>query len=342
MNQRLMIALIALIPLLGGAGGCDRFGDAASRSPAAAGEVDTAAMRPLRVVVTVGMLADLVRQVGGDEVTVTQLMGEGVDPHLYKITRDDVRAVIGADMVFVSGLMLEGKMLASLQPLSRRMPLVAVADRLQQLGRLPAASQAGQDPHVWMDLSLWAQTLPIIVDSLAEQRPQAADGFRCRADRLRQQMLDQHRYGIEVMATVPVASRYLVTSHDAFAYFGRAYGLQVTAVQGLSTESEAGLRWINQLVDLIVRQRIGAVFVESSVPRKSMEAVLQGVRAQRHEVVIGGELYSDSAGTAGTYQGTYLGMMDHNLTVIARALGGNAPAGGFRGLLLPEATDAAF
>jgi len=145
-----------------------------------------------------------------------------------------------------------------------------------------------------------------------------------------------HYYGVEAIATIPQMSRHLITSHDAFGYFGQAYGLQVTGVQGVSTDSEAGLLWINQLVDTIVAEQIHAVFVENSVPRKSLEAVIEGVQSRGREIKIGGELFSDSPGPASSYEGTYIGMMDHNLTSITRALGGTAPEHGFQGRLGTE------
>jgi len=299
-------------------------------------------VEPLQVVATVGMVADLVRNVGGPHVEVTQLMGPGVDPHLYKITRDDVRAIFGADVIFASGLMLEGKMSHTLEQMSRRRPVVALADQLASHGLLPtigAMSAIGQesqahvghpDPHVWMDMATWSKTLPFIVESLARMKPSQRSDFEARAEHYAEAILATHQYGIEVIATIPPASRHLITSHDAFGYFGQAYDLEVTGVQGISTDSEAGLLWINQLVDQIVDKQIAAVFVESSVPRKSLEAVIEGVASRGRQLVIGGELYSDSTGPAELYEGSYLGMMDHNLTAIARALGGNAPPRGFR------------
>jgi len=299
-------------------------------------------VKPLQVVATVGMVADLVRNVGGPHVEVTQLMGPGIDPHLYKITRDDVRAIFGADVIFASGLMLEGKMSHTLEQMSQRRPVVALADQLHSHDLLPPSSplskmgeqireHAGHpDPHVWMDMATWSKTLPFIVESLARLKPLQRSDFEARAEHYAESIRQTHQYGIEVIATVPPTRRHLITSHDAFGYFGQAYGLEVTGVQGISTDSEAGLLWINQLVDQIVDKEIAAVFVESSVPRKSLEAVIEGVASRGHQIVIGGELYSDSAGPAELYEGSYLGMMDHNLTTIARALGGNAPPRGFR------------
>lgn len=297
----------------------------------------------IHAVATVGMIGDLVQNIGGTHVQVRQLMGPGVDPHLYKITRDDVRAIFAADIIFASGLMLEGKMAHTLQQMGRRRPVIAVADRLAQDQLLPALSTTAAvdssshdgnvDPHVWMDLNTWSKVLPLITGALSELKPSAAGEFHQRATDFEKQLLAMHHYGIESIATIPPSSRHLITSHDAFGYFGQAYGLRVTGVQGISTDSEAGLLWINQLVDTIVNERIGAVFVENSVPRKSLEAVIEGVQSRGQEIIIGGELFSDSAGPIDSYEGTYLGMMDHNLTSITRALGGTAPRRGLHGKL---------
>lgn len=298
----------------------------------------------INAVATVGMVGDLVRNIGGPHVEVRQLMGAGVDPHLYKITRDDVRAIFAADIIFASGLMLEGKMSHTLQQMSRRRPVVAVADRLADSQLLPHISSTADaapsmsshghiDPHVWMDMATWSKTIPFIVDALSELKPSAKDDFYARAKQYEQRLLEVHDYGIQSIATIPQSSRHLITSHDAFGYFGQAYGLRVTGVQGVSTDSEAGLLWINQLVDTIVNEKIHAVFVENSVPRKSLEAVMEGAQSRGHQIMIGGELFSDSAGPTDSYEGTYLGMMDHNLTSITRALGGMAPPRGYRGKL---------
>lgn len=302
----------------------------------------------IHAVATVGMVGDLVRNIGGPHVRVEQLMGAGVDPHLYKVTRDDVRAIFAADIIFSSGLMLEGKMSHTLQQMSRRRPVVAVADRLAESQLLPLLASTADasmsahdhiDPHVWMDMATWSKTIPLIANALSELKPSARDDFYARAKQYEQEVLEIHEYGVHCMATIPRSSRHLITSHDAFGYFGQAYGLTVTGVQGVSTDSEAGLLWINQLVDTLVNEKIHAVFVESSVPRKSLEAVIEGAQSRGHRVVIGGELFSDSAGPADSYEGTYIGMMDHNLTSITRALGGEAPPRGHRGMLASITAD---
>lgn len=290
---------------------------------------------PIAVTATVGMVADLVRLVGGERVQVTQICGAGVDPHLYKATRDDVQTMMNADLIFYCGLMLEGKMTDMLIKMAREKPIIAVTEALDDERLLEPADFAGHyDPHVWMDVSAWSQCVDVIADALAKVDPPSEAGYRQRAASLRGELAKLHEYGRRVIATVPAESRVLITSHDAFNYFGRAYDLEVMGVQGLSTESEAGLQRINELVDVLVDRQVKSVFVESSVPRKNIDSLVEGARARGHQVSVGEqELYSDAMGKAGTYEGTYIGMLDHNLTVVARGLGGEAPVDGFQGKL---------
>lgn len=288
----------------------------------------------LRIVATVGMVADVVRNVAGERAQVVGLIGTGVDPHLYLPSRDDVAQLARADVVFYSGLHLEGKLTDVLVRTGRSRPVHALAEAVPEGQRLDEQGQV--DPHVWMDASLWTHAVRAAAQRLAEHDPAHAAEYAQRAEAYAAELMALHAYGQQVMATLPPQRRVLITSHDAFRYFGRAYGLEVMGVQGLSTESEAGLRDINRLVDLIVERGVSAVFVESSVPRKSVQALIEGARRRGHEVLIGGELFSDAMGPEGTYEGTYLGMIDHNLTVVARALGGEAPERGFRGRLTPK------
>lgn len=290
--------------------------------------------RVVRAIATVGMVADLVRNVGGEHVQVTQICGAGVDPHLYKATRDDVQAIMVADIVFYSGLMLEGKMTDTLVKMARTRPVIAVTEEIDEARLLEPQDLAGHfDPHVWMDVTAWSECVDVVAKSLCDLDPQHADDFVRHAASYRQDLAALDEYGRGVVGSVPAEKRVLVTSHDAFNYFGRAYGMEVQGVQGLSTESEAGLQRINELVDLLVRQKVPAVFVESSVPRRSIEALVEGAESRGHSLVIGGELFSDAMGEAGTYEGTYIGMLDHNFTKVARALGGQAPERGFSGRL---------
>ncbi|TWT73355.1 metal ABC transporter solute-binding protein, Zn/Mn family [Allorhodopirellula solitaria] len=315
--------------------GCNNSSDPEANSATGAAQVTVDPDEPISVTATVGMVADLVRAVGGDRVDVRQICGPGVDPHLYKATRDDVQTMMNADMIFYSGLMLEGKMTDTLIKLARGKPVIAVTAALDDAALLEPAEMSGHfDPHVWMDVSAWSQCVDVIADELSGVDPPSEAAYRDRAETLQGELSKLHAYGKRVIASIPEDRRILVTSHDAFNYFGRAYGLRVLGVQGLSTESEAGLQRINELVDLLVNQGVQSVFVESSVPRKSIDSLVEGAHSRGHDVQVGDQdLFSDAMGKSSTYEGTYIGMLDHNLTVVARGLGGQAPADGFQGKL---------
>jgi len=289
---------------------------------------------PIPAVATVGMVAEIVRNVAGEHFTVIQIMGPGVDPHLYKVTRDDVQTIMDGDIVFYSGLMLEGKMSDTLIKVARNKPVFAVTEMIDEAELLePEDFEGHYDPHVWMDVSAWSKCVDVVSKSLAEFDPVHADDYQANAQEYRQQLAVLHQYGVQSIGSIPAGSRLLITSHDAFNYFGRAYGLDVQGIQGISTESEAGLLRINELVDQLVAKNVRAVFVESSVPRKNIEAIIEGARAKNHTITIGGELFSDAMGEAGTYEGTYLGMLDHNITLVTRGLGGEATEKGMLGKL---------
>jgi manganese/zinc/iron transport system substrate-binding protein len=286
-------------------------------------------MYPYKVTTTVGMVNDIVRNVAGDKARTTAIMGAGVDPHLYKPTRDDVAAMISSDVIFYSGLMLEGKMADTLIKVGRNKPVYAVTELIDEKFLLEPEDFGGHyDPHVWMDPSAWAKAVEAVGKSLAEFDPKNAAEYKKNAAAYAAKCEELHAYGKKVLATVPEEARVLISSHDAFNYFGRAFNLKVMGVQGISTESEAGLQQINGLVDFIVKNNVKAVFVESSVSPKNIEALVGGVKARGKDLKIGGELFSDAMGAEGTYEGTYLGMLDHNITLVTRALGGEAPAKG--------------
>lgn len=311
--------------------GCDRSG----ARPAAGGPQKVLSdAYPIRVAVTVGMVADIVRAVGGEQVAVTQLMGSGIDPHSYKSSRDDAAAILQSDMVFFSGLMLEGKMAESLRQVADTRPAIAVAEGIDESLRLQSEDgHAAVDPHLWMDARLWSQAATVVARALAAFDPTHAEDYHQRARNWQADLTALEDYCRKCMQSIPEQSRVLVTSHDAFRYFGRAYGIEVLGIQGISTESEAGLQRINELVELLVTRRIPAVFCESSVARKSLDAVVAGARSRGHEVRVLGPLFSDSMGPEGSWEGTYQGMLDHNATLIARGLGGEAPADGWKGKL---------
>ncbi len=288
----------------------------------------------LNVVATTGMIADAARVIGGDRVTVQALMGPGVDPHSYRQTRSDIVALTRADLVLWHGLYLEAQMQDLLHKLAERGPVTAVGESVPRADLIAHEDYENKfDPHVWMVPDLWAHVLRAVRDALTAAAPDDAALFAANAETYLHRIDRLADYARDVLATVPPASRVLLTAHDAFNYFGRAYGFEVVGIQGISTESEAGLNRIRTLVDMLVTRDIRAVFVETSVSDRNMRALVEGAAARGHEVAIGGELFSDAMGEPGTYEGTYPGMIDHNVTTIAAALGGQVPARGMDGRL---------
>lgn len=284
---------------------------------------------------TTGMVGDAVKAVVGDSGKVEVLLGSGIDPHSYKPTRADIVRLSNANIVFYNGLLLEGKMTDALvRVASAGRPVIPVTEALDEKYLLEPEGFDGQyDPHVWMDVAGWKKAVEAVRDSLVKFRPALAATFRQNAARYIGELDKLDKYVREVVSTVPKDARVLVTAHDAFNYFGRAYDFEVQGIQGISTESEAGLKRIQELVDMLVSRKIGAVFVESTVSDRNVRALIEGARARGHTVRVGGELYSDAMGAPGTYEGTYIGMIDHNATAIARALGGKTPARGMQARL---------
>jgi manganese/zinc/iron transport system substrate-binding protein len=294
--------------------------------------VATQAASSARIVATTGMIADAARAIAGGGVQ--GLMGPGVDPHGYRQTRSDIAALVGADLVLWHGLRLEAQLVGLMETLKGRGEVVAVAEAVDPARLLRDADYPDQpDPHIWMDPDLWQQAVAVVEAAILRLDPDRTEEMAANAAAYRAQISAVQDYAVKVLASVPPEARVLVTAHDAFGYFGRAYGFEVEGLQGISTESEAGLARIRELVDLLVARRIRAVFVESSVPDRAMRALIEGAAAQGHQVTIGGELFSDAMGAEGSYEGTYPGMIDHNATTIARALGGEAPERGAFGKL---------
>lgn len=274
---------------------------------------------PIQAVCTTGMVADLVRKIGDEKVSVVQMMGEGVDPHLYKASPGDVAKLNGAAIIFYSGLHLEGKMSDVFVRMARRKPTFAVTEYIAE-GRVLDNPAGAFDPHLWFDVSLWREGAGVVRDALKAYDPAHAAYYQSRADAYQAELAKLHDDVKTTLATIPKESRVLVTAHDAFRYFGRAYDVDVRGIQGISTESEAGVKEINSLVQFLVDRRIKAVFVESSVSDKNVTALLEGCAAKGHKVVIGGELFSDAMGKDGTPEGTYIGMIQHNVATIVKAL----------------------
>lgn len=324
-------ALAALVVTALLLAGCEAGDPAATNSPT---DPDRAVRR---VVATTGMVTDIVRGVVGDRAEVIGLMGAGIDPHLYKPTRSDVSRLMDADVIFYSGLLLEGRMTDTfIRAATAGRRVHAVTESIDESTLLEPEEFGGHpDPHLWMDPRAWLEAVEGVRERMIEADPAGAEAYRENAAAVVERIEALDAYATRVLGSIPAERRVLVTAHDAFGYFGRRFGFEVVGIQGISTESEAGVKDIERIVDLLVTRRIGAVFVESTVSEKNIRALIAGARAQGHEVKVGGELYSDAMGPDGTYEGTYVGMIDHNVTTIARALGGDAPEGGLHGELTP-------
>ncbi|SDN51122.1 metal ABC transporter solute-binding protein, Zn/Mn family [Bacillus sp. OK048] len=275
----------------------------------------------LIVTTTIGMIADVVKNVGGEHVEVTGLMKSGVDPHLYKASQGDIKKLEDADLIFYNGLHLEGKMVDIFEKMSKQKPTIAVTKDIPESElHAPDDGANNHDPHVWFNVQLWNTATKTIADELSKIDPDNAADYSKNAEEYIQQLEELDQYAKEQIATIPDQTRVLVTAHDAFGYFGEAYDIKVMGLQGISTASEYGSKDVSSLRDYLVENKIKAVFVESSVPKKAIEAVIEGAKEQGHEVVIGGELFSDAMGEAGTEEGTYLGMVRHNVDTIVNAL----------------------
>ena len=287
------------------------------------------------IVTTTGMVADIVRHVAGDHAKVIGLMAEGVDPHSYTPTTKDILMLSQADVIFYSGLFLEGHMQENFESLkSSGKPVFAITDCLEDsFLRNPSGLEGHPDPHVWMDVAAWSQCVAEVAKQLSVYDKAHAAEYQKNAKAYQTELAKLDEYIKKIVKTIPEKQRNLVTAHDAFGYFARSYGISVRSVQGITTESEPSISDINNLVDFIVKNKVPAIFVESSVSETRIKAIQEGVRSRGSQVVLGGSLFSDAMGATGTYEGTYIGMLDHNATLIVLALGGKAPAKGMQGKL---------
>ncbi len=280
-----------------------------------------AAQERPKVLATTSIIADFAKRLAGDELSVSALMGEGIDPHLYKASPGDMRRLYDADLILFNGLHLEGKMADVLEKIGARKPAIAVTASIDRsLLRQPAEFAGNYDPHVWFDVQLWKSAAEEVAAALTKAAPGSASAISARLSALRDELSALHSWCKEEIQSVPKEGRVLVTAHDAFGYFGRAYDIEVLAIQGMSTDSEASLQDINHLVETLASRHIPAVFIESSVPQKTIQALVEGSQARGHHVVIGGELFSDALGSAGSPEGTYIGMIKHNVKTIVTAL----------------------
>ncbi|HEX7003035.1 MAG TPA: zinc ABC transporter substrate-binding protein [Trueperaceae bacterium] len=282
--------------------------------------------RPLRVAATVGMIGDVARNVGGDCAEVTAIMGSGIDPHVYQASARDVSIFQRAEVILYGGYFLEGQLGEVLEGFSRRKPTIAVSEAA--VGReevITTEDSYGVDPHVWMDVGLWADTVPVIARVFAELQPECSDYFEENAREYLANLQALHEWVKAAVATIPPQQRILITAHDAFSYFGRAYGIEVEGIQGISTESEAGVADIRRMADIVAHRRVPAVFIESTINPRTIQAVVDAAVQRGHRVEIGSQLYSDALGTEGTAAGTYIGMIYSNVSNIVGDLGGEVP-----------------
>lgn len=270
------------------------------------------------IVCTTGMVGEMADVIGGEFVKVRVLMGAGIDPHLYRPTPSDVKHLQSADWIISSGLHLEGKMADLFHEMEKNKPVFALGDRLPQErlivdGTIP-------DPHIWFDVELWGDASVLLAEWMAEQDPDHAETYRENSKKYLATLKELHQECLKELATIPEKGRVMVTSHDAFRYLGRAYQLEVHGVQGVSTEAEASVQHINELVDLLVDRKVKAVFVESTISERNIQALIEGCGSRGHSIIQGGELFSDAMGPPGTEAETYPGMIRTNIRTIVQAL----------------------
>lgn len=273
------------------------------------------------VVATTGQIADAIKEISGDHLQVSALMGPGVDPHLYKATQSDLSKLDKAEVIFYNGLHLEGQMLDIFEQMAKDKTVLAVGETLDEKQLLASDTDAMlHDPHIWFDVELWKGVVKAISTQLQEEYPEFKADFQTNEAAYLKKLDDLQSYAEKRVNEIPQQQRILVTAHDAFNYFGRSQGFEVRGLQGLSTDSEYGVKDVQEMVDFLVENKIKALFIESSVSDKAMKAVIEGAKEKGHDIVIGGELFSDAMGAEGTTEGTYIGMYQHNIDTIVDAL----------------------
>ncbi|MCR6521822.1 metal ABC transporter solute-binding protein, Zn/Mn family [Lysinibacillus capsici] len=273
------------------------------------------------VVATTGQIADAIKEISGDHLQVSALMGPGVDPHLYKATQSDLSKLDKAEVIFYNGLHLEGQMLDIFEQMAKDKTVLAVGETLDEKQLLASDTDAMlHDPHIWFDVELWKGVVKTISTQLQEEYPEFKADFQTNEAAYLKKLDDLQSFAEKRVNEIPQQQRILVTAHDAFNYFGRSQGFEVRGLQGLSTDSEYGVKDVQEMVDFLVENKIKALFIESSVSDKAMKAVIEGAKEKGHDIVIGGELFSDAMGAEGTTEGTYIGMYQHNIDTIVDAL----------------------
>lgn len=307
--------------------GCGAGQTSAPTDNVTAGESNTSVAEPLKILVTTQQIADAVENIAADKVEISMLLGPGIDPHTYVATESDIEMLMNANVILYNGNHLEAQLERIFDQMSKQddKVVVGLAEQLEETSLLSWQPEAGMpnDPHVWNDVRLWKEIAAIISDTLAAADPANAATYSTNAEAYIAQLDDLHNYITSEIQKIPQERRVLVTAHDAFGYYGRAYGLAVEAVQGISTETEASTADVQALADIVTERGVPAIFIETTISPRTIEAVQAAVRAETsNEVVIGGELFSDAMGEPGTDAGTYIGMMRHNTDTIVAALTG--------------------
>ncbi|MDD7887155.1 metal ABC transporter solute-binding protein, Zn/Mn family [Flavivirga sp. 57AJ16] len=276
----------------------------------------------LNVVTTTTMITDLVKHIGGEHINLQGLMGSGVDPHLYKASEGDVTKLANADIIFYNGLHLEGKLVEVFEKMhNQKTKTIAISDALDEKTLIGSEYFASNyDPHIWFNVDYWMQATQFIVDKLSEAIPEQKTTFEAHGANYMKQLEALKIKLTSIIDTLPEEKRILVTAHDAFNYFGKSFHFEVVGLQGLSTATEAGVQDVQKLSAFIIEKNVKAIFVESSVPKRTIEALQAAVKSKGHDVIIGGSLYSDALGNAGTAEGTYIGMFEYNVNTIVNAL----------------------
>jgi manganese/zinc/iron transport system substrate-binding protein len=307
MRSKLVLFVLLLLLVTGCGGGGE---------PAAAADDDG-----LQIVTTTSMITDITKVVGGDQVAVNGLMGAGIDPHLYVASEGDMGLLQNADVIFYNGLFLEAQMVEILEQIGERKTVVPISQGIDEQQLLPWANYVDEfDPHIWFDVTLWMKAVETVRDTLVEVDAANAATYQANATAYLEELTELDAYVKEQAARLPAEQRIVITAHDAFHYFGRAYGFDVRGLQGISTASEAGTADVQALADFIAEKQIKALFVESSVPVRNIEALQAAVQARGFDVSIGGQLFSDAMGSPDTPEGTYVGMVRHNIDTIVGAL----------------------
>ena len=276
----------------------------------------------LNVVTTTTMITDLVKNIGRDKLVVNGLMGAGVDPHLYKASEGDVSKLFNADVVIYNGLHLEGKLEEVFEKMQHQnKKTIVVSDVINKKNLIESELFASNfDPHIWFDLNIWTKITSYVTEKLAEIDGKNADFYQQNAKEYLQKLETLNKEVEIKINELPIEKRILVTAHDAFNYFGRLHQFNVVGLQGLSTATEAGVQDVQKLAKFIIKNKVKAIFIESSVPKRTIEALQEAVKSKGQEVIIGGTLYSDALGNAGTEEGTYVGMYKANVDTIVNAL----------------------